>query len=47
MTKEDGPIVDQLYDNMPTLKSILVCLNSLRVVSNCRPIVSPVNGVEK
>ena len=30
-----GPIaiVDQLYDNVPTLKSISVCLNSLRVVS--------------
>ena len=25
--------VDQLYDNVPTLKSIAVCLNSLRVVS--------------
>ena len=27
------PIVDQLYDNVPTLKSTSVCLNSLRVVS--------------
>jgi hypothetical protein len=27
------PIVDQLYDDVPTLKSIAVCLNSLRVVS--------------
>jgi hypothetical protein len=26
------PIVDQLYDDVPTLKSTLVCLNSLRVV---------------
>ena len=26
-------IVDQLYDDVPTLKSISVCLNSLRVVS--------------
>ena len=28
-----GPIVDQLYDNVPTLKSVSGCLNSLRVVS--------------
>ena len=27
-----SPIVDQLYDIVPTLKSISVCLNSLRVV---------------
>ena len=27
------PIVDQLYDDVPTLKSIPACLNSLRVVS--------------
>ena len=27
------PIVDQLYDNVPTLKSIEGCHNSLRVVS--------------
>ena len=27
------PIVDQLYDIVPTLKSISGCLNSLRVVS--------------
>jgi hypothetical protein len=27
------PIVDQLYDNVPTLKSTVVCHNSLRVVS--------------
>ena len=32
-TQATVPIVDQLYDDVPTLRSISVCLNSLRVVS--------------
>ena len=32
-TRGSRPIVDQLYDDVPTLKSTSVCLNSLRVVS--------------